>query len=463
VLFTDYTNKCYFKFITIKSEIPSILLISQQITCIYTMKRIYFIAFVLLLAAQLKAQDQPANYAIVANKFKQFYNNNQPDSIFNMFSAEMKASLPLDKFKPTTIQLKSQLGALNKTDFLKYNQPLAVYKATFDKAVFLLNISLNNQNKIIGLLLSPYAEEAKTIALDASLKESPILLKTLSGSISGTLTIPANATGKIPVVLIIAGSGPTDRDGNGAKLGLNGNTYKMLANDLGKNGIATLRYDKRLVGQSVSTTKEKELRFEDYVDDAIGLINLLSEDQRFSKVIVLGHSEGALVGVLAIRDQPANAYISVAGAGRQADLIVTEQMKSQPKYIADNFKTMLDSLRKGKFTDNIDPKLYPIARPDIQPYLMSWFRYVPTKEIKKAKIPVLILQGTTDIQVPVTDAELLKKAKSDATLVIIPGMNHILKEAPADKEQNVATYSKPDLPLKPELVTSIVNFVKGLK
>jgi pimeloyl-ACP methyl ester carboxylesterase len=427
------------------------------------MRKIYLNTLILLFAATFNAKSQPANYTVVANKFKQFYNAGQPDSIFNIFSAEMKTSLPLDKFKPTTVQLKSQLGALNKTEFLKYNQPLAVYKATFDNAVFLLNITLNNQNKLTGLLLSPFVEEAKTIALDPSLKESPVLLKTLSGSISGTLTTPANVSGKIPVVLIIAGSGPTDRDGNSAKLGLNGNTYKMLANDLGKNNIATLRYDKRLVGQSVSTTKEKELRFEDYVDDAVGLINQLSEDQRFSKVIVLGHSEGSLVGILAIRDQPVNAFISVAGAGRSADIIVTEQMKSQPKYVADNFKTMLDSLKRGKFTENIDPKIYAIARPDIQPYLMSWFRYSPVRELKKAKIPVLILQGTNDIQVPVTDAELLKKAKSDAVLTIIPGMNHILKEAPADREQNAATYNKPDLPLKPELVTAIVNFVKGLK
>ncbi|MES2268228.1 MAG: alpha/beta hydrolase [Bacteroidota bacterium] len=426
------------------------------------MKKIYLIAVVLLFAAKVKAQE-PANYAAVANKFKLFYNNNQPDSIFAMFSPEMKASLPLDKFKPTTAQLKTQLGSLKQIDFLKYSTPLAIYKGNFDNAVFQLNLSLNAQNKIIGLFLAPYAEEAKSITMDPSLKESPVLLKTFSGSISGTLTMPVNASGKIPVVVIIAGSGPTDRDGNSPKLGLNGNTYKMLANELGKNGIASLRYDKRLVGQSITTTKEKQLRFEDYVDDAVGLVNLLSEDKRFSKVIVLGHSEGSLVGILSIRDQPVNAFISVAGAGRSADIIVTEQMKAYPKFIQDNFKTMLDSLKKGKFTDNIDPKLYPIARPDIQPYLMSWFRYSPAREMKKVKIPVLIVQGTTDIQVPATDADLLKKAKSDAVLLMIPNMNHILKEAPADKEQNTATYNKPDLPLKPELVTGVVNFIKGLK
>jgi len=426
------------------------------------MKRIYSIALIISFAANAFAQTAPANYLTAVNKFKQFYNNNQPDSIYNMFSAEMKTSMPLDKWNSTTTQLKSQLGRLVQTDITNYIAPTAIYKATFENATFLLNLSLDKQNKLIGIFFKPYQDPSKTIPVDAALSELPVSLKTLSGTISGTLALPKNTTGKIPVVLIIAGSGPTDRDGNGAA-GLNGNTYKMLANALGKNGIASLRYDKRMIGQSVSSTKLKELRFEDYVDDAVGLINMLSEDERFSKVIVLGHSEGSLVGILSVRGQPAKAFISVAGAGQQADKIVTEQMKSQPKYIADNFKTMLDSLKKGKFTDNIDPKLYAIAGPDVQPYLMSWFRYDPIKELKKIKIPVLILQGTTDIQVTVADAEKLKKADSDAKLVIIPGMNHILKEAPADREQNMATYSKPDLPLKPELVTNIVDFINGLK
>ena len=426
------------------------------------MKRIYSIALIISFAANAIAQTAPGNYLTAVNKFKQFYNNNQPDSIYNMFSAEMKTSMPLDKWNSTTTQLKSQLGRLVQTDITNYIAPTAIYKATFENATFLLNLSLDKQNKLIGIFFKPYQDPSKTIPVDAALSELPVSLKTLSGTISGTLALPKNTTGKIPVVLIIAGSGPTDRDGNGAA-GLNGNTYKMLANALGKNGIASLRYDKRMIGQSVSSTKLKELRFEDYVDDAVGLINMLSEDERFSKVIVLGHSEGSLVGILSVRGQPAKAFISVAGAGQQADKIVTEQMKSQPKYIADNFKTMLDSLKKGKFTDNIDPKLYAIAGPDVQPYLMSWFRYDPIKELKKIKIPVLILQGTTDIQVTVADAEKLKKADSDAKLVIIPGMNHILKEAPADREQNMATYSKPDLPLKPELVTNIVDFINGLK
>ncbi|WP_431200784.1 alpha/beta hydrolase [Mucilaginibacter sp. P19] len=205
--------------------------------------------------------------------------------------------------------------------------------------------------------------------------------------------------------------------------------------------------------------KENEIRFEDYVEDAAALLNMLSSDERFSRIIILGHSEGSLVGMMASLDEPIKGFISVAGAGDSADKILTEQMKSQPAFISDGFNRMLDSLKRGKTTDNIDPALYFIARPSIQKYLMSWFRYNPQREIRKVKAPVLIIQGTTDLQVTVGDAEKLKKAKSDAILDIIPNMNHVLKEAPADKEKNKATYNEPDLPLKPEFVTAITNFV----
>ncbi|MFA6084974.1 DUF3887 domain-containing protein, partial [Mucilaginibacter sp.] len=253
------------------------------------MRRIYSIAFILLFAAKVMAQTAPANYTVTLNKFKQFYNTNKPDSVYNMFSPELKATLTLDKWNTTTMQLKAQLGALGQTELVEYTTPTAVYKTVFANMTFLLNLSLNSQSKLTQIFFKPYQDPSKTIPADAALSESPVSLKTLSGTISGTLAMPKNTNGKIPVVLIIAGSGPTDRDGNGAA-GLNGNTYKMLANALGKNGIASLRYDKRMIGQSVTSTKLKELRFEDYVDDAVGLINMLSEDERFSKVIVLGHS-----------------------------------------------------------------------------------------------------------------------------------------------------------------------------
>jgi pimeloyl-ACP methyl ester carboxylesterase len=305
---------------------------------------------------------------------------------------------------------------------------------------------------------------AQTVSIDPSLTESPVSVKTFAGSISGSLVVPNNASGKIPVVLIIGDAGAIDRDGNNPKTGLTANTYKILANDLGKNGIASLRYDKRMVGQSVSVTKESQLSMDDYGDDAASLIALLNDDQRFSKVILFGHGEGSLTAMLALIDNPPiKGFITAEGAGEQADKLLTEQMKSKSKIIQDEFKAILDSLRKGKTTDNVDPALYNIARPSLQHFLMSWCRIIPAKGIKRIKEPVLIIHGSTDLQMAVDNAEKLKKAKSDASLLIIKDMNHILREAPADPDQNMATFSKSDMPLKPEFVTAVVDFVNKVK
>ena len=428
------------------------------------MKRVTLFITVVLLTIKAAAQAEPANYVTALTKFKQFYNNNQVDSIFSMFSPEMKVALPLSNFKPTTEQLKSQYGELQKTEFIKYGESLAVYKATFKNSVFLLNVSLNAQNKLTGLLLGPYQESAVAKQVtDPSITESPVLLKTFSGQLSGTLAMPVNATGKMPIVLIVGDAGSTDRDGNNEKTGVTANTYKLLAQELGKNGIASLRYDKRNVGQSVSPTKESQLRIDDYSDDAVSLINMLNDDQRFSKIILFGHGEGALVSMVAIIDGPVKGYIGAECSSEQGDKILTDQMKSKPKYQQDEFKTILDTLKRGKITDNVDPSLYFIARPSIQNFLMSWCRLVPLRGIKGLKVPALIIQGTTDLTVKTENGEKLKKAKSDAQLLVIKGMNHILKDAPADEDKNMDTYSKPDLPLSAELVPGIVDFINKLK
>jgi pimeloyl-ACP methyl ester carboxylesterase len=430
------------------------------------MKRICFFIVAIFCVTSLFAQGEPAKYITTITKFKKFYNANIPDSISKDFSPEMLSALPGDKFKTTTEQLKAQLGPLVSADFQKYSAPLAVYKATFQNGIFTLNLSLNDKGQIIGLVLTPYQEPVITSAkLDPSLTESPVLLKTLTGTIAGTLTTPTNITGKIPVVLIIAGSGATDRDGNTPGAGVITNSYKMIAEALGKDNIASLRYDKRMIGESATGQREENLRFDDYVDDAIGLVNLLKEDKRFSKVIVLGHSEGSLVGMLTTvaAEGGVNAFISVAGAGRRADEIIKDQLKAQPAYIAAGFEKVLDSLKRGAIQKKVDPALYAIARPSIQNYLLSWFKFEPKEELRKVKVPILIIQGTTDLQVTLIDATNLKKARSAATFVLVPNMNHVLKEAPMDREKNMATYKQPELPLKPEFVAGVLDFIHGLK
>lgn len=280
------------------------------------------------------------------------------------------------------------------------------------------------------------------------------------GNISGTLTLPSSSLPS-PVVLIIAGSGPTDRDGNSV-LGVKTDAYKMVAEGFAKEGIATLRYDKRGIGKSKSgMTQEADLRFETYIDDAVAWISWLKADRRFSKVIVLGHSEGSLIGLVAAKRAGVSAFISVAGAGKSADKILKEQLKSKlpPQLLAES-NAILDSLRAGKKVENVSATLHSLYRPSVQPYMISWIKYDPVKEIAQLKIPVLIVQGTTDLQVGVADAKLLSASNPKAKLAIIQNMNHVLKEASADPQQNMATYSNAALPLVGGLMNEMVEFIK---
>jgi len=447
-------------------------------------KAFVFLALILVTCVAVAQTEQP-NYKAAIGKFKEYYNANQPDKLFAMFSPEVKSGLPLEKTKDLITQMHAQIGDLKETTFLNYFKTAGVYKAEYAKATLLINLSLNGLNQIDGLFFNEYKPDKSTDAKpsvvsniktaveaasqtpinDPSLTESPITLSTLAGTLSGTLTTPKNISGKIPVVLIIPGSGPTDRDGN-SSLGLQTNTYKMIAAELGKAGIASLRYDKRGVGQSKTSAKEADTKFTDMADDANELAAMLKEDSRFSKLIVLGHSEGSLAGMLMIAstEVPFNGFISAAGAGDPADVILTEQLKkSAPPSVQTEFKRIVDSLRKGKTTDKVDPALYSIMRPSIQKYMMNWMAFDPQRVIKRVKVPILIIQGTTDMQISVAQAEKLKKAKSEATLKIIDGMSHILKEGPADREQNLETYNKPDLPLKPEFITAVVSFINSVK
>jgi pimeloyl-ACP methyl ester carboxylesterase len=298
----------------------------------------------------------------------------------------------------------------------------------------------------------------------------PAQLITPTGTIAGTLLVPA-AGGKIPVVLIIAGSGPTDRDGNSSLLPGKGNTYKMLAEALAAGGVASLRYDKRALGESRAAAggSEAGLRFDMYVDDAAGWIAQLRADARFSRVIVAGHSEGSLIGMVAANKAHADAFVSIAGIAHRASDVIRDQLRPQigsmPALWQDS-ESILTSLEQGKIVDPLPasieaiPGLALLYRPSVQPYMISWFKYVPSAEIAKLTIPVLLLQGTTDIQVSVDEAKALKAAKPDAELVLIEGMNHVLKTAPADRSQNMATYSNPDLPIVPEVPKAILAMAK---
>lgn len=298
---------------------------------------------------------------------------------------------------------------------------------------------------------------------DPTFLESEMVLKTSTGDLFGTLTIPEQ-TQVCPIVLIVPGSGPTDRDGNSA-MGLQTNAYKMLSEGLAKNGIATLRFDKRGIGKSKpAMASESELTFETYINDVVAWILRIKSDQRFATIAVLGHSEGSLIGMIAAQQTNAAGLISLSGVGKSADKLLQEQLKTKlPPQLLNESNKILDSLRIGKTVSNVDPSLLSLYRPSVQPYMISWIKYDPQKEIGKLKMPVFIIQGSTDLQVSVEDAKLLSSAKPDAKLLIIDNMNHVLKESDSDIQSNMATYSNPALPLKAGLIDELVHFITTKK
>lgn len=287
--------------------------------------------------------------------------------------------------------------------------------------------------------------------------EETITLKTETGDIEGTLTIPDTKL-PVPVALIIAGSGPTDRDGNNQMM--KNNSLKMLSAELAKKGIASLRYDKRGIAKSQQAgLKEADLRFENYIQDAVSWVQLLKQNHNFSSVIVIGHSEGSLIGMVASLDDNVAKFVSIAGAGQAADKIIREQLKAQPLFVLEQSTPILDELVKGNAVENVPQMLFSLFRPSVQPYMISWFKYDPQIEIAKLKKPTLIVQGTTDIQVSVEDAKRLQTAKPDAKLVVIEGMNHIFKNVEVDRMKNILTYNQPDLPVNAEFIEAISNFI----
>ena len=277
--------------------------------------------------------------------------------------------------------------------------------------------------------------------------------------IKGTLFSPENVTSKTKLVILIAGSGPTNRSGN--QVGMQNNSLKFLAEGLAQNGFAVFSYDKRIFAQMINKTMdEKTLSFEDFINDAKDVVTYFKAQKKYAKIIIAGHSEGSLIGMVAAKDN-VDGYVSLAGAGRPIDEVISEQVAKNSPTLKEATATDFAILKEGKTFENKNPMLASLFRESIQPYMISWIKYNPQDEIKKLQIPILIINGTKDIQVSPSDAELLHKANPKSTLKIIDNMNHIFKEIKVD-DDNVKSYSDPKLPVMPELIQQITTFINSI-
>lgn len=282
----------------------------------------------------------------------------------------------------------------------------------------------------------------------------------INSLLDGSLYSPLKQNKKTNLVIIIAGSGPTDRDGN--QKGLTNNSLKYLSEELAKNDIAVFSYDKRIFAQmKTGTVNEASLTFDDFITDATSVFLFFKNQKKYNKIIIAGHSEGSLIGMAAANGK-ADAFISLAGAGRTIDAVLVEQIAKQAPFLKEEVQNNLDILKSGKTFELKNPMLASLFRESVQPYMISWIKYNPQIEITKLQMPVLLINGTKDLQVTTAEAELLKKAKPQAELVLIENMNHIFKEIKGDDTENMKSYSDPAIPIATKLTSTITTFVKSL-
>lgn len=284
------------------------------------------------------------------------------------------------------------------------------------------------------------------------------------GPLKGTMLAPADGN-KGPAILILAGSGPTDRDGNNP-LGVKGATYRLLAEALAARGVTTLRVDKRgMFASGAASDNPNGVTVVDLAADARGWATRLKADTGAPCVWVLGHSEGSLVALIAAQDpKDICGLILAAAPGRRLSDVIREQLTSNPANapILGQALPALDALEAGKKVDTtgMNPALMGLFHPVIQDFLIVMFKQDPAKLAAAYNGRVLILQGDADIQVSVADASLLAAAHPDAKLMVLSGVNHLLKAGSRDRAETQANYADPSLPLAPGVVDAIASFVK---
>jgi uncharacterized protein len=289
------------------------------------------------------------------------------------------------------------------------------------------------------------------MAVNASAEETKIRV----GAIDAVLTVPSDVE-RPPVALLIAGSGTTDHDGNGPQI--KPATLKKLSEQLAARKIATLRYDKRGAGGwKPEFGRPEDFRFRDYVDDAVALVNYLRDGGKFSKVILVGHSEGGLVAILTARRVPVDRLVLLATAARrQGDLLKAQLEKTLAPEMFQPIAKAIDDIMAGQIVD--PPPAGLSIPPPMQPGIASAFIEDPIVPLKLIEAPTLIVAGGRDRQLARLDFAALAAASPAAKTLWLADMNHVLVDV-ADEADDMAAYNQPERALDPDLIDSVAAFI----
>lgn len=299
----------------------------------------------------------------------------------------------------------------------------------------------------------------------ATVEESNFSFTSGSLTLAGTLTIPRGRSAPVPVAVIIAGSGPTDRNGNshlGPGVVYRNNSLSQLAWRLAELGIASLRYDKRVLPATKGTVNMAAETFDNFAGDAAAAARAVQHDARFSFVVLLGHSEGAGLAIRAANNgAPVRGVGLLAGMGRPFLTILRSQLSAQlDSANMVTYDSAMARYLRGDSTGPVLPGLQPLFQPAHRIYIRTSAEYDPAAEVARLKVPVLIVQGSTDIQISVEDAEALHRAVPSATMVIIDGANHVFKPVrELGQAAQLPSYTDPTLAIVPELPAAIKRWI----
>lgn len=293
-----------------------------------------------------------------------------------------------------------------------------------------------------------------TLKLNAqNYKENNI---SINDNIYGSIVEPKSRSNS-NLVIFIGGSGPIDRDGNQSFMKCD--MFKKLAYSLSEKGISSFRYDKRVVTQIRKGKLDKKITFDDYVSDAIAIIDFF--ESKYNSIVIAGHSQGSLVGLLSIKEG-VSGFISLSGAGRTIDMVIEDQISKTAPMLLEDTKNIFKILRSGKITEDFPLPLYSLFNIEIQPFMISWMQYDPKKIIAKIPIPSLIINGDSDLQVDEKEAKLLYNSAQNSEILIVKNMNHVLVEIEGDELKNVKSYNNPDLKISELVIEKMVEFIERL-
>ncbi|MEQ1699513.1 MAG: alpha/beta fold hydrolase [Ilumatobacteraceae bacterium] len=272
-----------------------------------------------------------------------------------------------------------------------------------------------------------------------------------SGSLGAAVDEPSDARRPCPVVVLLAGSGPTDHNGDNPLLPTPVGNLRQIGEALAERGIASIRPAKRGISLSAADAPpEAEMTIDRLVDDAVAWVEFATSDGRWSPVILTGHSEGALIAAAAAERTEIDGYISLAGTADRAGDILRAQLRRQlPDDLMSAADHAIGLLEAGRLVDDPAPALSALFRPSVQPYLISWFALDPAKIIASLAVPTLILHGTDDAQVPSGDAARLAASRGDATPVVLDDVDHLLV--------TTGTHT-----IDPRVIDEVVRFVESL-